>query len=72
MKSDELLIALQTFGLRLGSSQNIQGRRGGAGPTDHKAVRIAGTTIMVPVYNLASDVSPFTASDPDDFGKPRS
>ena len=68
MKSDELLIALQTFGLRLGSGQNIQGRRGGAGPTDHKAVRIAGTTIMVPVYNLASDVSPFTASDPDDFG----
>ena len=68
MKSDELLIALQTFGLRLGNGQNIQGRRGGAGPTDHKAVRIAGTTIMVPVYNLASDISPFTASDPDDFG----
>jgi len=68
MKSDELLIALQTFGLRLGNGQNIQGRRGGAGPTDHKAVRVAGTTIMVPVYNLASDISPFTASDPDDFG----
>ncbi len=68
MKSEELLIALQTYGLRLESGGKEQGRRGGAGPTDHKALRIAGTTIMVPVHNLASDKSPFTAMPPDELG----
>ena len=30
------------------------GRRGGAGPSDHRALDLDGTTVMVPVYNDAS------------------
>jgi len=36
-----------------------QGRRGGAGPSDHRALTINGTTVMVPVYNAVSQDSPF-------------
>jgi len=36
-----------------------QGRRGGAGPSDHRALTIDGTTVMVPVYNAVSQDSPF-------------
>ena len=36
-----------------------QGRRGGAGPSDHRALTIEGTTVMVPVYNAVSQDSPF-------------
>jgi len=35
------------------------GRRGGAGPSDHRALTIDGATVMVPVYNTASEASPF-------------
>ena len=36
-------------------------RTGGAGPSDHKAVRIGGHTVMVPILNHASASSPFSA-----------
>ena len=36
-----------------------KGRRGGAGPSDHRALTIDGTTVMVPVYNAASQASPY-------------
>ncbi|EDY38471.1 elongator protein 3/MiaB/NifB [Cyanobium sp. PCC 7001] len=43
-----------------------QGRRGGAGPSDHRALTIAGTTVMVPVYNAVSQDSPFQLAEAAD------
>ncbi|KJK08703.1 radical SAM protein [Burkholderiaceae bacterium 16] len=43
-------------------------RRGGAGPSDHKAVTIDGVTIMVPVHTNTAWHSPFVASSPDGKG----
>ncbi len=42
----------------------ISARKGGAGPTDHKAITIGDRTIMVPVYTDASKSSPFEATGP--------
>ncbi len=55
---------LQSFGLRLadpGAAANagVASRRGGAGPSDHKAVTIDGHTIMVPVHTGSAHQSPF-------------
>ncbi len=57
---------LQSFGLRLadpGSAAHsgVASRRGGAGPSDHKAVTIDGHTIMVPVHTGSAHQSPFIA-----------
>ena len=41
-----------------------QSRRGGAGPSDHKAVTIAGRTVMVPIHTAASHESPYSATRP--------
>jgi len=63
LDSSQLITDLQSFGLRLADPDTgASGRRGGAGPSDHKAIRIAGQTIMVPIYNAASARSPFSAS----------
>jgi radical SAM protein (TIGR04043 family) len=43
-----------------------QGRRGGAGPSDHRALTIEGTTVMVPVYNAVSQDSPFHLAESAD------
>lgn len=60
-----MITELQTRGLRLSNSGDEHvGRRGGAGPTDHQAVTIDGTTVMVPTYTQSAWRSPFTvASD---------
>ena len=39
-------------------------RRGGAGPSDHKAIRFAGQTVMVPIHTAIARHSPFSASPP--------
>ncbi len=44
-------------------------RRGGAGPSDHKAIRLAGQTIMVPVLTANARHSPYSASAPDSNGR---
>ena len=50
-KKQFLLSELQTHGLRLVDARvGASSRLGGAGPTDHKAVTVLGTTIMVPVH----------------------
>ncbi len=36
-------------------------RTGGAGPSDHKAVRLADQVLMVPIFNAAAAASPFEA-----------
>ena len=50
---------LQVQGLVDPAVAGNQGRRGGAGPSDHRALTIEGTTVMVPVYNAASQDSPY-------------
>ena len=61
-----LINELQSSGLRLVDPKaGVQSRRGGAGPSDHKAVTIGGRTIMAPVHTAASFDSPYVALKPD-------
>jgi len=60
---------LQSHGLRLvAPDAGAASRRGGAGPSDHKAVVIDGHTIMVPVHTSSAASSPFLAAAPDGSG----
>ena len=60
---------LQSFGVRLADSNaGAPGRRGGAGPSDHKAVTIDGRTVMVPVHTAAAHASPYASSRPGSDG----
>lgn len=63
-----LLNEIQTRGIRLAGNADLSIREGGAGPTDHKAVTIFDTTIMVPVYSYAAKASPFEVSSPSKMG----
>src|SRR5260370_6786647 len=64
-----LLSDLQTRGVRLVDPKaGAASRMGGAGPTDHKAVTILGTTIMVPVHTPGANHSPYVAMSPDSRG----
>jgi radical SAM protein (TIGR04043 family) len=64
--SRSLITDLQSLGLRLADPDTgAAGRRGGAGPSDHKAITIAGQTVMVPIYTGTARTSPFEASLPD-------
>jgi radical SAM protein (TIGR04043 family) len=66
---NRLITDLQSLGLRLASPDaGASGRRGGAGPSDHKAIRVAGQTIMVPIYTTSAGTSPFHASAPGPSG----
>ena len=64
---------LQSFGLRLADAQTLNAgvasRRGGAGPSDHKAVTVDGHTIMVPVHTGSAFASPYVAHAPDAAGR---
>ncbi|MEM7593570.1 MAG: MSMEG_0568 family radical SAM protein [Cyanobacteria bacterium P01_A01_bin.83] len=66
MTNDEkrkLITELQSRGLKLiDSDQGASGRKGGAGPSDHKAVTIDGTTVMIPVYNDVANESAYTVA----------
>ncbi|OAI20683.1 MULTISPECIES: MSMEG_0568 family radical SAM protein [Methylomonas] len=65
----ELIADLQSLGLRLEDSEvGVTGRRGGAGPSDHKAVSLAGRTVMIPIATVSACESPFVASRPDIHG----
>ena len=63
-----LLNDIQALGIRLESADDLTIRKGGAGPTDHKAVTIFNTTIMVSVYSTSAKSSPFEASLPSKMG----
>ncbi|MBV8278822.1 MAG: MSMEG_0568 family radical SAM protein, partial [Verrucomicrobia bacterium] len=68
-KKQRLLSDLQTRGLRLVDAMaGAASRIGGAGPTDHKAVTILGTTVMVPVHTHGASRSPYVAMSPDTRG----
>jgi radical SAM protein (TIGR04043 family) len=60
MNKQQLITDLQSYGLKLiDSNIGASGRQGGAGPSDHKAITIEGTTIMVPIYNTPAATSPY-------------
>lgn len=71
--SRQLMTELQSFGLRLAdptaANGGVASRKGGAGPSDHKAVTVDGHTIMVPVHTSSAWSSPFVAQAPDAQGR---
>jgi radical SAM protein (TIGR04043 family) len=61
----DLITELQWLGMRLDDpSAGAPSRKGGAGPTDHKAITLHGRTVMVPVHTNASRTSPFISRPP--------
>lgn len=69
VQSRQLMTELQSVGLRLADPRvGAASRRGGAGPSDHKAVTVDGVTIMVPVHTSTAWESPFVAAEPDAAG----
>jgi radical SAM protein (TIGR04043 family) len=70
--NSQLIAELQSVGLRLlDPGAGAPSRRGGAGPTDHKAVTIDGHTVMIPVHTAASWNSPYVAEAPRADGTSR-
>ncbi|MDR6582844.1 radical SAM protein (TIGR04043 family) [Herbaspirillum frisingense] len=68
----ELISELQSLGLRLDDpTAGAQSRRGGAGPSDHKAVTVDGHTVMIPVHTAGSWSSPYVATQPGADGASR-
>ena len=66
----QLMTELQSQGLRLiDPSAGAASRRGGAGPSDHKAVTVDGVTLMVPVHTATAFSSPFVADAPGPDGR---
>ena len=64
----EILSELQALGMRwLDGSGPGLARAGGAGPSDHKAVTLANQTVMVPILNHASALSPYAAQVKGDY-----
>jgi len=68
MAARQLVTDLQSFGLQIGDDESGVVRKGGAGPSDHKTITIAGQTIMVPVFTAGARRSPFQARRPDTDG----
>jgi biotin synthase-related radical SAM superfamily protein len=65
----QLITELQSLGLRLTDpSEGAASRRGGAGPSDHKAVNVNGHTVMIPVHTASSWSSPYVATPLDASG----
>jgi radical SAM protein (TIGR04043 family) len=62
MDKQHLITELQSHGLKLlEANVGAAGRKGGAGPSDHKAITVEGTTVMVPVFTGTASQSPYTA-----------
>lgn len=72
MSDASLINDLQTHGMRLVDPRAGQAsRRGGAGPSDHKAITIGDRTVMIPVHTAPSFDSPFVVEAPDATGAAR-
>src|SRR6267154_5843383 len=70
MPTEQLINELQSYGVRLvDPSVGHESRRGGAGPSDHKAMTIDGMTVMVPVHTAPAFASPYVVERPDAFGR---
>lgn len=65
MDKQRLIVELQSKGLQLvQTGVGAPGRKGGAGPSDHKAIVVEGKTIMVPVYTETATTSPYALQIP--------
>ena len=60
----DLLSELQSRGLRWQTDVGLS-RVGGAGPSDHKALRLSGQTVMVPIFTHWAKGSPYEVRDED-------
>ena len=68
----QLINELQSYGARLVDPRaGHESRRGGAGPSDHKAMTIDGVTVMVPVHTVPAFESPYLIEKPDENGRSR-
>jgi radical SAM protein (TIGR04043 family) len=72
MPTAQLINELQSCGVRLVDPKaGHESRRGGAGPSDHKALTIDGMTVMVPVHTAPAFESPYVVEKPDALGRSR-
>jgi radical SAM protein (TIGR04043 family) len=72
MPTEQLINELQSCGVRLVDPKaGHESRRGGAGPSDHKALTIDGMTVMVPVHTAPAFESPYVVDKPDALGRSR-
>jgi radical SAM protein (TIGR04043 family) len=72
MSDSALINELQTRGVRLLDPRaGHESRRGGAGPSDHKALTIGDKTVMVPVHTAPAFESPFLVEAPGSDGRAR-
>ncbi|CCB66252.1 MULTISPECIES: MSMEG_0568 family radical SAM protein [unclassified Hyphomicrobium] len=72
MSDSALINELQTRGVRLLDPRaGHESRRGGAGPSDHKALTIGDKTVMVPVHTAPAFESPFLVEAPGADGRAR-
>jgi len=72
LPTEQLINELQSFGARLVDPKaGVESRRGGAGPSDHKALTIDGMTVMVPVHTAPAFESPYLIERPDADGRSR-
>src|ERR1700728_2188918 len=70
MPTEQLINELQSYGVRLVDPKaGHESRRGGAGPSDHKALTIDGMTVMVPVHTAPAFASPYVVDKPDALGR---
>jgi radical SAM protein (TIGR04043 family) len=70
MPTAQLINELQSCGVRLVDPKaGHESRRGGAGPSDHKAITIDGMTVMVPVHTAPAFESPYVVAKPDASGR---
>ena len=62
MNKQQLITELQSQGVRLIDQEvGATGRQGGAGPSDHKAITVDDTTVMVPIFTGNAARSPYGA-----------
>jgi radical SAM protein (TIGR04043 family) len=72
MRTAQLINELQSCGVRLvDPNAGHESRRGGAGPSDHKAMTVDGMTVMVPVHTAPAFASPYFVERPDELGRSR-
>jgi radical SAM protein (TIGR04043 family) len=72
MPTAQLINELRSCGVRLVDPKaGHESRRGGAGPSDHKALTIEGMTVMVPVHTAPAFESPYVVDKPDALGRSR-
>src|SRR5712672_598579 len=70
MPTEQLINELQSCGVRLVDPKvGHESRRGGAGPSDHKAMTIDEMTVMVPVHTAPAFESPYVVEKPDALGR---